>query len=96
MRRCSVLPASIGKDSNQRYSVAEENPKSVVSSVVMVPVDQINAVTDSNVVAPNSKCPKVGGGCFEIAHGLQVFKPLYRDEYTNGVLPEFLVGAAIC
>ena len=70
--------------------------KSVVSFIVMVPVDQINAVTDSDVVAPGSKFPKVGGGHVIIAFDSQICKPIYRDEYTNEVLPEALVRAAIC
>ena len=47
-------------------------------------------------MAPGSKCPKVGGGHVEISFDDRNFKPIYRDEYTNEILPEALVRSAIC
>ena len=70
--------------------------KSVVSSFAMVPTEYVNSMTDSGEVAPTSKCPKVNGGHVEISFDSRNFKPLYRDEYTNEVLPDNLVRAAIC
>ena len=53
-------------------------------------------MTDSGEVAPTSQCPKVNGGHVEISFDSRNFKPVYRDEYTNEVLPDDLVRAAIC
>ena len=66
--------------------------------MVLVPIDKVNAVTESGgkLIAPASKCPKVGGGHIEISFDPRNFKPMYRDEYTNEILPEDLVRAAIC
>ena len=70
--------------------------KSVTSIVALVPLEKVHALGGDDVVAPNSKCPKVGGGHVEIKFDARNFKPVYRDEYTNEVLPESLVRAAIC
>ena len=96
MRQCGVLPIASGEALIKGILLQKEVSKSVLSSMVMIPVDKVNAFMNSDAVAPNSKCPKLGHGHVEIMFDPRNFKPIYRDEYTNEVLPEALVRAAIC
>ena len=50
---------------------------------------------DEISVPTSSTCHKVGGGHIEIEYDEKNFRKQYRDEYTNEVLPDDLVRAAI-
>ena len=43
----------------------------------------------------NGRCNKVGGGHIDFQFELRNFKEVYRDEYTNELLPPHLIQAAI-
>ena len=59
-------------------------------------VNGVHAVVECDAsVAVQSKCKKVGGGQITITFDDRNFKPLYRDEYTNEILPAHLIKAAI-
>ena len=83
-------------------SKQKEVSKAVTSLVAMVPVDHLkniaksDNVTSPSTVAPSSKVPKVNGGHVEIHFDSRNFKDVYRDKYTNEILPSDLVRAAIC
>ena len=97
--RCAnaaFYPLPLVKTLIKGIRLQKEISKSVISSMIMIPVDKVHAVVNSDAVAPNSKCPKLGGGHVDIMFDPRNFKPIYRDEYTNEVLPEALVRAAIC
>ena len=56
----------------------------------------VHAVVECDAsVAVMSKCKKVGGGQITITFDDRNFKPLYRDEYTNEILPAHLIKATI-
>ena len=55
---------------------------------------QVHAAVDGEVPF-TSTCKKVGGGHIDITYDLRNFRAVYRDEYTNEILPEKLVREAI-
>ena len=56
--------------------------------------DSIHAVVEADAEV-TSKVTKVGGGHITIQFDPRNFRPEYRDEYTNELLPAHLIRAAI-
>ena len=56
--------------------------------------DAVHAVIE-NVAKVTSKVTKLGGGHIDIQFDPRNFKEVYRDEYTNEILPTELIRAAI-
>ena len=52
-------------------------------------------VDDKKAVPWTSRCTKVNGGHIDIKYDPRNFKKVYRDEYTNEILPQKLVVEAI-
>ena len=50
---------------------------------------------DGTIGVKAGRCNKVGGGHIEIQFDPRNFKEVYRDEYTNEILPTHLIHAAI-
>ena len=86
-------------DEGKAALVVEGRTRSQIANQVEVVLDAeegIFSIADEKKEVPwVSRCKRTNGGHVDVAYDLRNFKDVYRDEYTNEVLPHALVVEAI-